>query len=115
VAFSPSTQKAEAGRSLSSRPAWSTEEVPKQPSLGREGNHRTQKAGEDVIEQGGHVPAPASSRTRKLRPRGSGFRVNDRKREDVDSLSEIKESCRGQPSVAGLSVRGDPERPLMKF
>lgn len=53
--------------------------------------------------------------TEKLQPRGSGFRINNRKREDVEYLSEIKESCRGQPSVAGLSLRGDPERPLMKL
>ena len=31
--FSPSTQEAEAGRSLSSRLAWATEEVPGQPEL----------------------------------------------------------------------------------
>jgi hypothetical protein len=35
-AFNPSTQEAEAGRSLSSRPAWSTEWVPGQPGLHRE-------------------------------------------------------------------------------
>jgi hypothetical protein len=31
--FNPSTQEAEAGRSLSSKPAWSTEWVPEQPKL----------------------------------------------------------------------------------
>jgi hypothetical protein len=35
-AFNPSTQGAEAGRFLSSRPAWSTEWVPGQPGLYRE-------------------------------------------------------------------------------
>jgi hypothetical protein len=35
-AFDPSTQEAEAGRFLSSRPAWSTEWVPGQPGLYRE-------------------------------------------------------------------------------
>jgi hypothetical protein len=35
-AFNPSTWKAEAGRSLSSRPAWSTKWVPGQPELYRE-------------------------------------------------------------------------------
>jgi hypothetical protein len=34
--FNPSTQKAEAGRFLSSRPAWSTKCVPGQPGLYRE-------------------------------------------------------------------------------
>jgi major histocompatibility complex class I len=34
--FNPSTQEAEAGRFLSSRPAWSTESVPEQPELHRE-------------------------------------------------------------------------------
>jgi hypothetical protein len=33
--FNPSTQEAEAGRFLSSRPAWSTEWVPGQPGLYR--------------------------------------------------------------------------------
>jgi hypothetical protein len=35
-AFNPSTREAEAGGSLSSRPAWSTEGVPGQPGLYRE-------------------------------------------------------------------------------
>jgi hypothetical protein len=35
-AFNPSTQEAEAGGFLSSRPAWSTEQVPGQPGLHRE-------------------------------------------------------------------------------
>jgi hypothetical protein len=30
--FNPSTQEAEACRSLSSRPTWSTEQVPEQPT-----------------------------------------------------------------------------------
>lgn len=34
--INPSTQKAEAGRSLSSRTAWSIEQVPGQPGLHRE-------------------------------------------------------------------------------
>jgi hypothetical protein len=35
-AFNSSTQEAEAGRSLSSRPTWSTQRVPDQPGLYRE-------------------------------------------------------------------------------
>jgi hypothetical protein len=35
-AFNPSTQETEAGRFLSSRPAWSTKWVPGQPGLYRE-------------------------------------------------------------------------------
>ena len=35
-AFNPSSWEAEAGGSLSSRPAWSTEQVPGQPGLHRE-------------------------------------------------------------------------------
>jgi hypothetical protein len=35
-AFNPSTWEAEAGGFLSSRPAWSTEQVPGQPGLHRE-------------------------------------------------------------------------------
>jgi hypothetical protein len=35
-AFNPSTWEADAGRFLSSRPAWSTEWVPGQPGLHRE-------------------------------------------------------------------------------
>ena len=73
--FNLSTWKAEAGRSLSLRPAWSTEQVSGLPSLGSEG----QKVGEDVIEQGEHVPASTSSRTCQLQPHGSGFRVKDKR------------------------------------
>lgn len=49
--FNPSTKETEAGRSLSSRPIWSTEQIPKQPSLGSKGSHRKQNAGDVVIEQ----------------------------------------------------------------
>ena len=48
-------------RSLSSRPVWSTERVPEQPSLGNEGTRGKQKANEDVFEPRGHVPAAASN------------------------------------------------------
>jgi hypothetical protein len=42
-AFNPSTQEAEAGRFLSSRPAWSTKCVPGQPGLYRETLSRKKK------------------------------------------------------------------------
>jgi hypothetical protein len=42
-AFNPSTWEAEAGRFLSSRPAWSTEGVPEQPVLHRETLSQTNK------------------------------------------------------------------------
>jgi hypothetical protein len=42
-AFNPSTQEAEAGRSMSLRPAWSTELVPGQPGLHRETLSKTAK------------------------------------------------------------------------
>ena len=32
-----------------------------------------------VIEQGGYVPAPASSRTQQLQPCGLGFRVKNKR------------------------------------
>jgi hypothetical protein len=35
-AFNPSTQEAEAGGALSSKPAWSTDPVPGQPTLSRD-------------------------------------------------------------------------------
>ena len=44
-------------------PAWSTDPVSGQASLGSEGNHWEQKASEDVTERGGHDPATAVSRT----------------------------------------------------
>jgi hypothetical protein len=42
-AFNLSTWEAEAGRSLSSRPAWSTEQVPGQPGLHKETMHQKTK------------------------------------------------------------------------
>ena len=42
-AFNPSTPEAEAGRYLSSRPAWSTKRVPGQPRLHRETLSRKNK------------------------------------------------------------------------
>ena len=69
--FNPRTGQAEADGSLSLRPTWSAEQVSGQSSLGSEG----QKAGEDVIAQGCHVPATAS-RTWQIWPHGSGFRKN---------------------------------------
>jgi hypothetical protein len=41
--FNPSTQEAEAGRFLSSRPAWPTKWVPGQPGLYRETLYRKTK------------------------------------------------------------------------
>ena len=73
--FNLSTQKTEAGASLSLRPVWST--VPGQPGLDSEGSHHNQKAGGDAIEHGSHVSAPASSRTWHPQPGGTGFRVKD--------------------------------------
>ena len=78
LAFNPSPQKAETGGSPSSRPAWSTEQVTGQPSLGSEGDHQKQKVGEDV-------PAP------ELLPHGFGFRVKDR-RKVTEFASRTKES-----------------------
>jgi hypothetical protein len=53
-AFNPSTREAEAGRFLSSRPAWSTEWVPGQPGLYRETlsqppPHKKKKSASDPI------------------------------------------------------------------
>ena len=53
----------------------STEQVPVQACLGSEGG-RKQKARDNEIEQGGHAPSPASSRTLPLRP---GFRFRNRR------------------------------------
>jgi hypothetical protein len=49
--FSPSTQEAEAGGFLTSRPAWSTEWVPGQPGLHRETLFRENKNKKKQQEQ----------------------------------------------------------------
>ena len=52
-AFNPSTQEAEAGGSLSSRSAWSTEQVLEQPGLHRETvSQRNQKISSSQIHLG---------------------------------------------------------------
>jgi hypothetical protein len=71
--FNSSTWKAEGGRPLSLWAAWSTEQVSGQTALDSEGNHRNQKAVENICEQGCHVIVSANSRTWH----GSGFRVKD--------------------------------------
>jgi hypothetical protein len=50
-AFNPSTWEAEAGRFLSSRPAWSTERVPGQPGLHRETLPRKNKTKQNKTKQ----------------------------------------------------------------
>lgn len=70
--FNSTAQKAETSGSQSSRPAWSTDQVLGQRSLGSEGNQPKHKAGKNVFEQGHPVPAPASSRIWQHWPRGSG-------------------------------------------
>jgi hypothetical protein len=50
-AFNPSTWEAEAGRFLSSRPAWSTEWVPGQPGLQRETLSGKQKQKQKLPKQ----------------------------------------------------------------
>ena len=47
--FNPSTQEAEAGRFLSSRPAWSTKLVPGQPGLYKETLSRKTKTNKKKI------------------------------------------------------------------
>jgi hypothetical protein len=49
-----------------------------QSSLGSEGAGKEEMS-DNVIEQGSHVPAPASSRTQQLQPCGSGVRVKNRR------------------------------------
>jgi hypothetical protein len=57
-AFNPSTQEVEAGRFLSSRPAWSTKWVPGQPGLYRETltwkiKNKNRKKNEDIMNFAG--------------------------------------------------------------
>jgi hypothetical protein len=49
--FDPSTQEAEAGGSLRSRPAWSTERVPGQPRLYRETQSQKAKYQQNKTKQ----------------------------------------------------------------
>ena len=84
------------------RPAWSTEQVLGEPSLGS----GTQKALECIAEQGGHVSALASSRTGQLRSHGSDFRIKDRRKELWNKAVEAR--C-----VSGMSLNGGlAERPF---
>jgi hypothetical protein len=53
-AFNPSTREAEAGRFLSSRPAWSTEKVPGQPWLYKE--TLSQRKKKIIVGQWWHTP-----------------------------------------------------------
>lgn len=55
ICLYPSIQETEAWRSLNSRSAWYTEQVPGQEHLRSRGNHHNQKASEEVIEPGGHL------------------------------------------------------------
>jgi hypothetical protein len=52
-AFNPSTREAEAGGSLSSKPAWSTKWVPGQPGLYRETLSQKTKKKKKKVEHGG--------------------------------------------------------------
>lgn len=53
------------------------EQIPGQSHLGSEEGGK-EKAGDDVIEQRGHVSAQASSRIQQFQSCGSGFRVKNR-------------------------------------
>ena len=93
--FKQNTGKTEADEVLNLRPAWSTEQVSGQPSLGSE----RQKAGEDVIKQGDHVPAAASGRTWQLWPCGAVFRDKDR-RKDLRSCGSSELGLKNQPRTS---------------
>ena len=97
-ACNPSTWKTEAGRFLSSRPAWSTEWVPGQPGLHRETLSRKaqiKKSLGEIVMQWWCTPViPTLRRQRQadLRVRGqpglqSGFQ---------DSQGYIKKPCLGK-------------------
>lgn len=77
--FSSIIPQAEAGSCLSSRPAWSIEEISRQPSLGSDRNHQKQKPGENTFELGVHVPTAASPRTWHLQSHNTGQVKNTRK------------------------------------
>jgi len=65
---------------------------------------------EDVIERRGHVSAPVRSRSWQPRPHGSGIRVKDRKglwNHPLRLRKPTETKC-----MVGVSLQGDPERPL---
>jgi hypothetical protein len=68
-AFNPSTWEAEAGRFLSSRPAWSTEWVPGQPGLYRETLSPTNK---QTNKQTNNPTQPNPTQTKKAKYFSSG-------------------------------------------
>ena len=91
--FNPNTWKTEASRSSILRLFWSKEQISGQPSLGNEGSHQNQKADEYVIEQEGHVPAPARSRTLHIWQPGSGFRVKNEYEELWNLLPRLRKAA----------------------
>lgn len=64
LAFNPRTPEAEARGSLSSRLLWPTK-MYSTISKFRHSSHQNNKAGEDVIEQVDHFPAPSTSRSQE--------------------------------------------------
>jgi hypothetical protein len=60
--FNPSTREAEAGRFLSSRPAWSAKWVPGQPRLDRETLTKQNKTKQNKTKQ---LPPPQKKEKRK--------------------------------------------------
>lgn len=86
------------------------EQVLGQPSLGSEGPHPKQKAGEDAVEKRDHGPALARSRTWQLWPGDSGFRVKDAKRRLWNLPLWLRQAA-GARHVGGGSLHGGPEKP----
>jgi hypothetical protein len=89
----------------------STEQVPGQPSLGSKENHWKQKDDKDVIDQEGHVSAPASSRTWQLQPCSSGFRIKDRRKRLWNFHPWLRKAT-GSRNTSEASLNGGPDKSL---
>lgn len=80
-AFNPSHREAEPSGCLSSVSAWTTRVSSGAAMLRKWRKLSNPENCKNVFKRGDHVKAPASSRTWRLQPRGSGYRVkNTRKR-----------------------------------
>ena len=62
------------------------------------------KTGKDLIEQGGHVAVPASSRTWQFWPHCYGFRVKDRRKGLWNSPLQLRKASKASHMLGCLFV-----------
>jgi hypothetical protein len=105
-AFNPSTQEAEAGGFLSSRPAWSTKGVPGQPGLYRE--TLSQKTKQNKKKPTNQTTKQKNNQNKKTHQKPKNQPTNQTNKQKTCAPRSITRKVKGQPRGSEKSHANHP-------